>query len=143
VGLRTRSTDRQNHSFDEVIGQLYQTKGHDIDSIVRDFPAEQRARLALFCFSRAHMRDIGVAIAATCEIDPLVEVGAAAGAALFTLSRERPPLSKIPLHGRSRITLAQAQPTGPAFEDIDPEADPEIEREFAVEPARELETVAA
>lgn len=147
MSLRARSDDRSSQSFEETIGQLHRTKGHDIGPIVSGFSAEQRARLALFCFSRAHMREIGVAIAATCELDVLSEIGAAAGAALFSISRERPVLEKGPSHGRPKVSLAQAKPCATPFEDAEPDLDTEASgpapalREFEYE--RENETVAA
>lgn len=147
MGLRSKVDDRDSQSFEETIGQLHRTKGHDIEPIVSPFSAEQRARLALFCFSRAHMREIGVAIAATCELDVLAEIGAAAGAALFTISRERPVLDKGPAHGRPKVTLAQAKPCATPFEDVEPEADIETFDAAPVfqafEAERESETVAA
>jgi hypothetical protein len=144
VSLRAKSDNP--HAFDDVIGQLHRTRGGGVDAVVAGFPAEQRARLALFCFSRAHMREIGIAIAATCELDVLSDIGAAAGAALYTISRERPVIDKVPTHGRPKITLASPKPCAP-FEDAEPDADIEAgEAEadhyvFAPEP--EPETVAA
>lgn len=126
--------------FEDIIGRLYRSSGQGIAEVVADFPEERRARLALFCYGRAHMRDIGLAIAATCDLGALDEAGAAAGRALFMLSRERPaPLGK-PVGARQRITLATAASDRAPVTDIDPE--PEAEeaagagREDA--PAREL-----
>ena len=146
MSLRAK-TDNHSHAFEDVIGQLHRTKGHGIDAIVAGFPAEQRARLALFCFSRAHMREIGVAIAATCELDVLSEIGAAAGAALYSISRERPVIDKAPSHGRPKITLAKAKPCATPFEDVEPDldiesAEPEDDH-YVFAPEPEGETVAA
>jgi hypothetical protein len=142
-----RQSKAPSHTFEDVIGQLHRHRGHGVDAIVSNFPAQQRARLALFCFGRAHMREIGVAIAATCEEDVLVEIGAAAGAALFAISRERPVLDKGPSHARPKISLAQAKPVAAPFEDADPDEDGEsceLEAEMpSLQDALARETVAA
>jgi hypothetical protein len=91
----------------ETIGRLYGATGHDIAGVVSAFPAEQRARLALFCYNRAHMREIGLAVAATCDLPTLVEAGANVGHVLFALSRERPQAEAKPTPGRHQITLAK------------------------------------
>jgi hypothetical protein len=63
--------------------------------------------LALFCYHRSHLHSLGLAIAATCDEDDLVRVGAA----LFARSQEAPkpaPLAS-PNANRRKVTLA----TGP------------------------------
>jgi hypothetical protein len=122
------SLQTQDHgpSFEDMIGKLYRSGGQNIADLVSVFPEERRARLALFCYGRAHMRDIGLAVAATCEVDSLFEVGATAGKALYALSRERvAPVGK-PLTGRHKITLANLS-DGPApTPDYDPEPETAI-----------------
>ena len=104
--------------LEETVGRLYGATSHEVAKVVSTFAAEQRARLALFCYNRTHMRDIGLAVAATCDLGTLVEVGAAVGHALFTLSRERPQPETKPLVGRHQITLAKFSASPARSEDF-------------------------
>ncbi len=99
---------------EELIGRLYASPIHHIDDLVSRLPPGPRGNLATFCYSRAHLRDIGLAIAATCDLETLIDAGGRAGSSLFQASRERPSEPKHPFSWsrRSRITLA----TGLAFE---------------------------
>jgi hypothetical protein len=64
--------------------------------------------LAVYCYRRAHLASIGLAIAATCEKDDLTQLEGNAGAALFERSREGPQLSSTDVRApiRRKITLA-------------------------------------
>jgi hypothetical protein len=63
--------------------------------------------LAAFCYGRAHLRDIGLAIAATCDLETLVEAGGRAGIFLFEQSRELPQEDKHRTGSRqARVSLA-------------------------------------
>ena len=68
---------------EELIGRLYVSSIQEIDSIVSQLPPGPRGSLAAFCYSRAHLRDIGLAIAATCDLETLVDAGGRAGTNLF------------------------------------------------------------
>lgn len=71
-----------------------------------DFPEAVRARLAVFCNSRAHFRELGLRLARGCTERALVEsAGGAAGAVLFAQSRAAPAM---PQPMRGRISLATA-----------------------------------
>ena len=59
--------DHQRNISEDAVGRLHRSNGRDVDQILADFSEEQRARLALFCYGRVHMREIGLAVAATCE----------------------------------------------------------------------------
>ena len=64
--------------------------------------------LALFCYHRSHLHSMGLAVAATCDEDDLVQVGGRVGANLFLRSREAPqpqPLASYHAN-RRKITLA-------------------------------------
>jgi hypothetical protein len=93
---------------EELIGRLYVSPIQDIDSIVSQLPPGPRGSLAAFCYSRAHLRDIGLAIAATCDLETLVDAGGRAGTKLFEISRERPAEPKQPYSWmrRAQISLA-------------------------------------
>jgi hypothetical protein len=74
---------------------------------VSSLSASERAKVAVFCYGRAHLNAIGLAIAATCDLDQLIAASssAAAGHVLFVQSRdiapEKPSVSRRPV-----ITLA-------------------------------------
>lgn len=79
-------------------------------AMARDMPAEERAELAIYCYSRAHLRDKGLAMAALCAPDVLalkssheIAVHLLAQAAAF--AQVTP--DRISLHGR-RVTLARS-----------------------------------
>jgi hypothetical protein len=92
----------------ELIGRLYGLPVHDIDRVVSQLPSGSRGSLATFCYSRAHLRDIGLAIAATCDLETLIDAGGRAGTSLFQASRERPaePPQPYSWMRRSQISLA-------------------------------------
>jgi hypothetical protein len=93
---------------DELIGRLYVTPIPEVDRIVSRLPSGPRGSLATFCYSRAHLRDIGLAIAATCDLETLINAGGRAGTSLFDASRERPSEPKQPFSWtrRHQISLA-------------------------------------
>lgn len=93
---------------EELIGRLYTLPIAKIDSVVSRLPAGPRGSLATFCYGRAHLRDIGLAIAATCDLETLVDAGGRAGTSLFEASRERPLEPKQPFSWarRHQISLA-------------------------------------
>jgi hypothetical protein len=75
---------------DELIGRLYRSPQHGINELISGLSTSRRASLAAFCYGRAHLRDIGFAIAATCDLETLVVAGGRAGTFLFEQSRELP-----------------------------------------------------
>src|SRR5271155_5609923 len=94
---------------DELLGTLYRSSEHGLPGLITRVGAETRAMLAVYCYRRAHLQSIGLAIAATCEEADLVWLGAA-GAVLFSRSREA-PLKSIATHHVARRTVTLA--TGP------------------------------
>jgi hypothetical protein len=98
-------------SSDEVLGRLLRAEEHSIPEIVGVMPVNQRAALAVFCYARAHLHRIGLAVAATCDRLALVQASPsdAAGTALFELSRQqRKADAGEPVSTRSRITPAKS-----------------------------------
>jgi len=93
---------------EELIGRLYACPMHHVDELVSQLPPGPRGSLAAFYYGRAHLRDIGLAIAATCDLETLLDAGGRAGTNLFQASRERPQEAKQPFSWarRSRISLA-------------------------------------
>jgi hypothetical protein len=96
---------------DETLGEMYRASAHGLSQIITTVSPTARVLLALYCYRRAHLASIGLAIAATCEKDDLTSLGGNAGATLFERSRETPQSSPADAraNGRRKITLA-AQP---------------------------------
>jgi hypothetical protein len=96
---------------DEMLGELYRASAHGLNELIATVSPTARSLLAVYCYRRAHLASIGLAIAATCEKDDLTSFGGNAGAVLFERSREAQ--QSLPAanyaNGRRKITLA----TGP------------------------------
>jgi hypothetical protein len=122
---------------DQTLGRLYASPKRDLPEILASLPGLQRARLALFCHARAHLREMGLAIAATCDEGDLVEVAGRLGAVIFRQSRDA--LEQVPEHNprfrRRPITLAAFVPTDRPLalrndEDYAPELASDSEQSF-------------
>ena len=111
---------------DELLGELYRASELGLPALVATVSPDIRAMLALFCYRRSHLQAIGLAIAASCDEDDLVQSGWRVGAALFARSREAPTPEPVAPHytARRKITLA----TGPLREmpAMDEEPDEEV-----------------
>jgi len=93
---------------DKTLGEMYRTSAHGLHELIETIPLTRRALLAVYCYRRAHLASIGLAIAATCEKDDLGAFGGNAGAILFERSREFPVSSSASTRTseRKKITLA-------------------------------------
>jgi hypothetical protein len=91
---------------DETLGEIYRASTHGLSKIIATVSPAARVLLAVYCYRRAHLASIGLAIAATCEKDDLTSIGGNAGAVLFERSRKAPRSADIRENGRRRITLA-------------------------------------
>jgi hypothetical protein len=93
---------------DQMLGQIYRASAHGLDELISMVAPTARVLLALYCYRRAHLASIGLAIAATCEKDELLSLGGNTGAALFERSREAPKLGLIDTRAgaRRKITLS-------------------------------------
>jgi hypothetical protein len=95
---------------DELLGEIYRCSPHGLNELVATVPPTARVLLALYCYRRAHLASIGLAIAATCEKGDLIRSGGNAGAVLFERSRDSSQsLPATNVTGRQKITLS----TGP------------------------------
>jgi hypothetical protein len=92
--------------MDEVIGRLHECPTRSIDGLVSNMPEDHRGNLAVFCYSRAHLHEVTLAIAATCNVDALVHAGGRPGNFLFEQSRQRPKKEQSDPTRRIRISLA-------------------------------------
>jgi hypothetical protein len=99
---------------DQLLGEIYRASAHGLNELIATVAPTARALLAVYCYRRAHLASIGLAIAATCEKDDLNFAGGNAGDMLFEQSREasQSALSDARANGRRKVTL----PTGPIRE---------------------------
>lgn len=106
--LRPLSDERCPIS-EHTLGEMYRANPHGLAGLIDTVSPDLRARLALYCFRRAHLTSIGLAIASTCEKDDLTAVGGNAGSALFERSREplpyQPTLAEVNA-SRRKISLS-------------------------------------
>jgi hypothetical protein len=93
---------------DQMLGEMYRASAHGLHELIVTVSPTARVLLAVYCYRRAHLASIGLAIAATCEKDDLTQLGGNVGAVLFERSREVPKSSSTDAHatGRRKITLA-------------------------------------
>ena len=100
---------------DAMLGRLYRSPDAGVIQTVSGLPAVQRARLAVFCYGRAHLNEMAMAIASTCDRETLVDIAHRVGEALYVQSRERRKLVAPPEQvGRRSITLATSAAAGDA-----------------------------
>ena len=93
---------------DDVIGQLYRSDPQELAVIIEAVPLHARVTLALYCFRRAHLNSIGLAIAANCD-QHLFRQSGTAGADLFAKSRSPDVVAKVGHYAqRRKVTLATA-----------------------------------
>lgn len=96
----------------QMLGEIYRAGAHGLNELIATVAPTTRALLAVYCYRRAHLASIGLAIAATCERDDLTAWGGNTGAALFDRSRKAPESTStdISAYGRRKITLASDIP---------------------------------
>jgi hypothetical protein len=107
---------------DELLGELYSASKLGLPALIATVTPDLRAVLALFCYHRSHLHSIGLAIAASCDEDDLVQAGGTVGASLYARSREAPSPTPVASHytNRRKITLATGSCREmPAIEDLD------------------------
>jgi hypothetical protein len=121
---------------DDLVGRLYRASESSVTELLPELSAEERAYLAMFCYRKAHLHRIGLAIAATCEQEALVQTwGTALGQALYAQSREAPPVPhRAPGPHRAKITLAtlNAMPFGAFDGEIDDDEPAERPSEITI-----------
>ena len=93
---------------DQMLGEIYRASEHGLNELIATVPPTARALLAVYCYRRAHLASIGLAIAATCKEVDLTSLGGNAGAMLFERSRKapQPSLTDARASSRRKITLA-------------------------------------
>lgn len=91
---------------ESVLGQLYRASPHGLDALIETVPAQTRAMLAVYCYRRAHLASVGLAIAASCEEDDLAQYGGNLGADLFVKSRTADAVTESYQSQRRKISLS-------------------------------------
>jgi hypothetical protein len=114
---------------EQLLTRLMHAAESSVIEIAETLTEQQRTSLALFCYSRAHLHEIGLTIAQTCDQHSLVQAAGVLGRVVFMQSRERAAVAEAPLRGRKKISLAQ--PAAPPMPMMD------FDDEDAVEPAAE------
>lgn len=106
---------------DQTLGDLYRSHRQGLATLVQTVSPDVRAMLALYCYRRAHLQSLGLAIAASCSEDELVEAGSHAGAVLYGLSRKASDPAPEQPSGRRKITLSSGPLTtiAPLDDEID------------------------
>ena len=107
--LRQPLAERDANAFaDDFVGWLYRADENSVLEVMSQLSPQERANVAVFCYQKAHLHHIGLAIAATCDPGALIQaLGTVRGRILFAQSREgRPQIDRRPPGQRRKITLA-------------------------------------
>ena len=92
---------------EELLGRMYRASDSGLPKLVETVSSDVRVMLALFCYKRAHMHSLALAIASSCSERDLSRFAGRVGSALYAESREtaavRPATSS---GGRKPITLS-------------------------------------
>jgi len=88
---------------EHIFSSIHRATPQEALSIAKLLPDLQRAKLALFCYARAHLRETGRALATICNDNDLLREGGAAGQALI---EQRLVPSDAAKKSHSKITLA-------------------------------------
>src|SRR5215468_3905894 len=94
---------------EELVGRLYRLGESAVLDLLAGLSPTERANLAMFCYRKAHLHRTGLAIAATCDRDTLIQAwGTGLGQAIFLQSHERAAPDRVTVSRRSKITLARS-----------------------------------
>jgi hypothetical protein len=116
---------------DELVGRLCDANDSVLVGLSDKFTPEERAYFAMFCYRKAHLQEIGLLIAATCELSTLIEAfGRMLGDSIFTQSRtNRVASSRWQGKTGRKIRLATASKANQAKYQLPLDHDDELEDE--------------
>ncbi|WP_047307759.1 hypothetical protein [Rhodopseudomonas palustris] len=114
---------------EELLGQMYRANENGLSQLVDSVSGDVRAMLALFCYRRAHLQPLALAVAASCDERDLVVAGGRAGSVLYALAHERRAPSVSSYSQRKAITLSTAPLA--SFAPLDQETEQELDDEPA------------
>jgi hypothetical protein len=93
-----------------LLGQLYRSSPEGLAVLTRTVPPNARATLAFYCYRRAHLQNIGLAIAGTCTEAELVDRLGRVGHDVFAHAQEAAGQTSMPqpalAKSRRGVTLA-------------------------------------
>ena len=109
---------------EDLLGAMYRANENGLPHLVASVSSDVRAMLALFCYRKAHLHSLAIAIATSCSERDLFRIGGRVGLALFALSREAPAARPAPVSsygGRKPITLSTTplRALAPLDDDLD------------------------
>ena len=91
---------------DSVLGQLYRASPHGLAELIDTVSPDVRAALAVYCYRRAHLASIGLAIAASCEEDDLAWAGGNLGSDLYVKARTADAAPETGHSQRRKVSLS-------------------------------------
>jgi hypothetical protein len=103
-----RASRNDQNAMTAALDRLYGAALSQVSDIVANLGESERAKLAVFCYGRAHLNTIGLAVAAHCSLDHLMAASGSsvAGRTLHAQSRELPPPAPKTYANRRSVTLA-------------------------------------
>ena len=109
-----RADPNDHAAMSVALNRLYRAATNQVGGIVADLMESERAKLAVFCYGRAHLNTIVLAVAAHCGLDHLTAASgsATAGRTLYTQSRELPAAPQKTYSNRRSVTLATSVSEG-------------------------------
>ncbi|MBB4000492.1 hypothetical protein [Aureimonas pseudogalii] len=92
----------------ELLARLLRVSDEQAAETIGSLPERQRAELAVFCYGRAHMRDLGLQIAALCSEAMMTRTAGQIGNAVFHQARQiRTATKAVGEPYRRTVTLAR------------------------------------
>ena len=88
----------------KLLGLMLRSPEDRVAELVEQQTPAQRAALAIFCFQRAHMRELGLQIAKRCDLASLRASGGHVAEMLIDMSQAQPSKAS---NGRRKVTLAR------------------------------------
>jgi hypothetical protein len=76
---------------ESLFGRLYRSSPEGVTALVKSVPGDTRAMLAVYCYRRAHLQTLGLAIAETCSEDDLQRFGGRMGVELLARAQAAKP----------------------------------------------------
>jgi hypothetical protein len=95
----------------DLLGQLYRAEPTCVTGMLRDVSEDRRARLAMFCYHRAHLRELGLTVAASCDAGRLAQLAGTMGQVMAEQCRAgvREFGGQAPHWAPKKISLASAR----------------------------------
>jgi hypothetical protein len=95
---------------EEMLGRIYRAGPEGAGEAVASLTVSVRANIATFCYARAHLQEIGLAIAEGCDLSSLLDAAGKAGSVIHAQSRNRSRVPAAPAARKRAITLATFVP---------------------------------